>query len=214
MWKPLSIAAVTVLCVCASAQADTVLTAILTNAQEPGNIAPTTSAGAPRTSSGQATFVLNDAMTSMTMTVTVLGIDFGGQSADTNDNLANAHIHASSDPNFTPPTNAGVVWGFFGAPQNDINPNDVVITPLAVGVGGTITGKWDAAEGNGTTLTAQIPNILAGRSYINFHTSQFPGGELRGAIIAIPEPGTVTLLVCGFFGFGAVALRRRQMGAR
>ena len=37
----------------------------------------------------------------------------------------------------------------------------------------------------------QLPNILAGNAYINFHTVQFPGGEIRGALIApIPEPET------------------------
>ena len=30
------------------------------------------------------------------------------------------------------------------------------------------------------TLTAQLPNIRAGRAYINFHTNQFAGGEIRG----------------------------------
>ncbi len=116
-------------------------------------------------------FVLNDAMTSMTMQVTIFNIDFTGtQTADVNDNLTAAHIHAS--PTATT-VNAPVVWGFFGSPFNDNNPNDVVVTPFATGVGGTITGKWDAPEGNGTTLAAQLPNILSGNSYINFHTTQF-----------------------------------------
>jgi len=73
-----------------------------------------------------------------------------------------------------------VVWGFFGAPLNDTTPNDVVNTPFGAGVGGTISGKWDAPEGNATTLAAQLSNILAGRAYINFHTTQFGGGEVRG----------------------------------
>jgi hypothetical protein len=47
-------------------------------------------------------------------------------------------------------------------------------------VGGNFSGKWDAPEGNGTTLAAQLANIRAGRAYINFHTTQFTGGEIRG----------------------------------
>jgi hypothetical protein len=163
--------------------ADTMLFATLTNAQENPPARPTTSTGGFRPQSfGFATFTLNDAMTAMTFTATVFNVDFTGtQTPDINDNLAAAHIHAG--PNVTPTTNGPVVWGFFGAPFNDNNPNDIVNEPFAEGVGGTISGKWDLTEGNNTNLTAQLPNILSGRAYINFHTRQFGGGEVRGAIL-------------------------------
>jgi hypothetical protein len=48
------------------------------------------------------------------------------------------------------------------------------------GVGATLSGKWDALEGNGTTLAAQLANILTRHSYITFHTTQVGGGEIRG----------------------------------
>jgi hypothetical protein len=209
MRTSLAIVASLILLVGLRAHADTTLTATLTNGQEPGTVNPTTTTGAPRASSGTATFVLNDARTAMTMTATVIGIDLTGtQSVDVNDNLAAAHIHASSDPNFTPPQNAGVVWGFFGSPFNDNNPNDQMVMPSPTGVGGTIMGKWDIGEGNNTTLTAQIPNILAGRSYINFHTTQFGGGEIRGAIV--PEPAAIAPLLCGLTALGSRRLRRRR----
>jgi CHRD domain len=60
--------------------------------------------------------------------------------------------------------------------------------PFATGVGGTFTGTWDQTEGNGTTLSDQLNNILTGRSYINFHTTQFGGGEIRGAIVQRSTP--------------------------
>jgi len=193
----------------AAVSAQTVFTANITNNQEPGNIMPTTSSGAPRVSSGTATFTLSPAMDSLSFTATVVGIDFTGAQTPTepNDNLAAAHIHASSDPLFTPPTNAGVVWGFFGAPFNETAPNDQVITLLPAGAGATISGKWDLSEGNNTTLAAQLPNILAGRSYINFHTTQFGGGEIRGAII--PEPSTIALVGIGLVVLGTMARKRR-----
>ena len=122
----------------------------------------------------------------MTFSATIFNIDFtGSQSPDTNDNLTAAHIHAS--PTVTSTTNAGVVWGFFGSPFNDNNPNDVVIQLFPSGVGATISGKWDLNEGNGTTLTAQLPNILSGHAYINFHTRQYGGGEIRGNIIPVSK---------------------------
>jgi len=157
------------------------LSANLTNAQEVPPTTPTTSIGGPRPASfGSASFVLNDVALTMTMTVTVFNIDCTGtQTADANDNLVAAHIHNPGAPG----VNGPVVWGFFGAPFNDNTPNDQVVTPFVTGVGCTITGKWDAPEGNGTTLAAQIANILAGNAYINFHTTQFAGGEIRGQIL-------------------------------
>ena len=189
-----------------SAKADTILTATLTNGAENPPTFPTTVTGALRTSFGFATFDLNNAMTAMTFTATITGIDINGtQSADTNDNLVAAHIHAG--PTVTPTTNGPVVWGFFGSPFNDNNPNDVVITPFASGVGFTISGKWDAPEGNSTTLTAQLSNILSGHAYINFHTTQFGGGEIRGNITSVPEPSTMVLLGLGILAFASFGRR-------
>src|SRR4051794_36552046 len=72
------------------------LSATLTNAQEVPPTTPTTSTGTARPASfGSANFVLNDTTPSMTMIVTVFNIDCTGtQTADTNDNLIAAHIHA------------------------------------------------------------------------------------------------------------------------
>jgi len=184
----------------------TTLIALPDNAHENPPTNPTLQNGDPRPLSfGTATFVLNAAQTSMTMSVTVQNIDFTGtQTTDPNDNLLNAHIHAS--PTVTANTNAPVVWGFFGAPQNDTNPPDVVVTPFTTGVGGTITAKWDQPEGNGTTLTAQIPNILSQHAYINFHTTQFTGGEIRAFLVVVPEPASAVALIGGT---PVVLLRRR-----
>jgi hypothetical protein len=161
---------------------------------------------------GNAIFVLNYAQTAMTFSATIFGIDITGvQSADTNDNLLAAHIHAGP---LLPPGNNPVVWGFFGSPFNDNNPNDVVMTPFSNAVGFTISGKWDAAEGNSTTLSAQLANIFAGRSYINFHTTQFGGGEIRGQLIATPEPSALLLLGTGTVGLFGLIRRKRNTLSR
>src|SRR5215831_21101382 len=169
----------------AAVHASVLLTGALTTSQENPPTNPTTSTGAPRpTPFGTASFFINDAMTSMTFTATIFNIDVTGtQTADVNDNLTAAHIHAPGPPG----TNASVVWGFFGSPFNDNNPNDMTMTPFSTGVGGMFSGKWDLPEGNNTTLTAQLGNILSGNSYINFHTMQNGGGEIRGQILqAVP----------------------------
>jgi hypothetical protein len=184
--------------------------ATLTNEQEVPAATPlTTALGAPRpASSGTASLVLNEEQTALTYSITIQNIDFtGSQTADLNDNLTVAHIHGG--PGVTAGVNGPVLFGFVGSPFNDNNPNDVVVTPFAVGVGGTITGKWDAPEGQNTTLADQIANLLAGHTYLNFHTVQFPGGEVRGQITVVPEPGTALLLA---FGTAMIAGLRRRRG--
>lgn len=173
----------------------TVLTADLTHDQETTQGALTTSNGDPRALSfGHATFILNDAMTELTFTAEIFNIDVTGtQTPDPNDNLVAAHIHAGAPRG----VNAGVRWGFFGTPDNDTNPDDLVVTPFTTGVGGIFSSKWDAPEGNNTTLADQIPNILAGLSYINFHTVQFGGGEIRGQLTLVPDGGMTAFLLGG-----------------
>ena len=149
------------------------------------------------TARGYAAFFLNQEQTALRFIVTVAGLDFTGTQtpADPSDNLVAAHIHAPAARG----ANAGVRFGFFGQPFNDTNPNDVVVIPFPNGVGGTIFSKWDRDEGNNTTLTAQLPNILAGLSYINFHTVRLPGGEVRGQIEENPQ---VTANIHKVFAYG------------
>jgi hypothetical protein len=180
----------------------------LADANENPPTVPTTVGGQPRpASSGTASFFIDAASTFMTFTATIFNIDVtGSQTADVNDNLVAAHIHAG--PLVTPTVNGPVVWGFFGTPFNDNNPNDFSFAPFTSGVGGTFSGKWDLAEGNATTLAAQLPNILAGRAYINFHTTQFTGGEIRGNIVsAVPEPESYALVLAGLAVIAGVARR-------
>lgn len=189
----------------APVNASTIFTANLTHDQEtaPGGLMPlTTSTGDPRPLSfGSAVFELNSAKTQMTMTATIFNIDVTGtQTPDTFDDLVAAHIHAPAPPG----ANAGVRWGFFGTPDNDNNPDNLVVIPFASGVGGVFMSVWDQPEGNaGTTLTTSLPALFGGLAYLNFHTVQFRGGEIRGQLVA-PEPMTISLL-----GLGLLGLARR-----
>lgn len=120
--------------------------------------------------------------TALQFTATVTGIDFTGSqttggASPTNDNLTLAHLHDAPAG-----SNGGVVYGFIGAPLNDLD-GDLIVTPTPGGVGGTVWGEWDAGEGNSTTLTAKIPDLLNDEIYINFHTVEYPGGEIRGQLI-------------------------------
>lgn len=181
----------------------------------PGQESPPTSTpvftmsggGARPESFGNATLVLSADMSQLSMTIMIFNIDVNGTQTpgDANDNLAAAHIHAAAPTG----TNASVVWGFFGTPDNDTTPSDLVVTPFAMGVGGTFTTVWNMNEGNGSnTLTSRLNDIMNGLAYLNFHTAQNGGGEIRGQIV-IPEPSTTALLGVALIG-GAAALWRRR----
>ena len=193
-----------------TADAQWTFVAAMANANEVPPAVPTFSDGSPRPASfGFASFTLSPDQTSLTFVATIHNIDFNGsQTTDPNDNLTNAHIHGSAaEVAATRP----VVWGFYGAPFNDVNSTPAAnCQAMATGVGFTCSATWNMPEGMGTTLTEQIPNIFAGRTYINFHTNQFPGGEIRGALTLTPEPATVVLLASGLAALGVVGLRRRR----
>ena len=54
-----------------------------------------------------------------------------------------------------------------------------------------------------------LAGMLAGESYLNIHSSMFGGGEIRGTLIRVPEPGTLVLLGLAFAGL-AITLRRKK----
>ncbi|MFN0193742.1 MAG: CHRD domain-containing protein [Aestuariivirga sp.] len=137
----------------------TYFTANLTGAQEtPPNAS---------TATGTATGALNLDQTRFTFTVTVTGIDIDGlQTPGTNlDNMSGFHIHRAA---------AGVPGGIVYNPDLD---GEFIENAVA----GTLTSGWDTAEGlSGINLTA----LTSGGTYFNVHTVAFPGGEIRGQILA------------------------------
>ena len=58
--------------------------------------------------------------------------------------------------------------------------------------------------------TALVNGMLAGNSYLNIHTTAFPGGEIRGFLVVTPEPATLALFGSGLGVVGAMVRRRRR----
>jgi hypothetical protein len=91
--------------------------------------------------------------------------------------------------------------------------------PLGVtsGVDDFILDLSSASAYNPAFVTAQgglanaeaafIAGLLSGRTYLNIHTVNFGGGEIRGII---PEPMTISLLLLGLSAAGFLSRRRRR----
>lgn len=77
---------------------------------------------------------------------------------------------------------------------------------------GTFNASFVSANG-GTpedALAALIDGMNTGRAYFNVHSSTFAGGEIRGFLLPVPEPGTALLLG---LGLGGLAGSTRRGGA-
>jgi hypothetical protein len=74
------------------------------------------------------------------------------------------------------------------------------------------TASYNASflTANGGTASGAMNALLAGldegKAYLNVHTSEYPGGEIRGFFV--PEPASGSLLLCGLAALATVRRRR------
>ena len=70
-----------------------------------------------------------------------------------------------------------------GASRRGLNSGVIVGLTVSGGTTGTFSGS-------GTLTAAQITDMLEGVTYLNVHTGNFPGGEVRGQIDSVPGSGS------------------------
>ena len=121
--------------------------------------------------------------------------DFQGLSGGLRDAAGGIHFHLPGTPG-DPFNNSGGIAFFL---NNGADANVSLSTPqIAIGsTSGSLAGTVSFA--NSTDL---IDDLLAGELYLNIHSETFPGGELRGTLVPIPEPTAAALALVGLALFG------------
>jgi len=135
--------------------------------------------GGGRQGSGSGTLTFDTSLNALTFN----NIPWSGLSADS----TLSHIHGPALPG----ASTGVLY--------DLTPTYTQVGP---GIrSGTFSGTLSLVDGTGNfTIAQQVLQLEGGQWYLNIHSAAFGGGEIRGQIIAVPEPSILALLGLGAGG--------------
>src|SRR5712692_8897190 len=123
-----------------------------------------------------------------------------------------AHIHCCLPFPFDP-INVGVattVPAFPGFPLG-VTSGDYFSAVLSLTDPGSYNPAFVTLEGGiAGAEAALVAGIEDRETYLNIHTTLFPGGEIRGFLVAVAEPSTFLLLSTGLAGLAGLTWRRRR----
>ena len=178
------------------------LSAILSPANE---VPPTASTG-----SGTAILDLNLAAHTLRVQIAFSGLVPTAPPGATAGTTA-AHIHCCLPSSFATGVNAGVATT---TPTFANFPLGVLAGTYDNTLNLTLASSYNPAfvtlvGGLANAETSLVNGLLGGLTYLNVHTSAFPGGEIRGFVVQVPEPETYALLLAGLAIIG-IAMRKRR----
>ncbi len=148
---------------------------------------------------GSATVTYDDAAHSLSINLLFSGLT-GTTTA--------SHIHAATTVALTGTTGVATTTPTFAGFPLGVTSGTYVST-LDLTQASSYNPAYITGNG-GTASTAEVAlasAMAAGKSYLNIHTTTFNGGEIRGFLVAVPEP-TETCAAVGA-ALGAFALYRR-----
>jgi hypothetical protein len=112
-----------------------------------------------------------------------------------------SHIHAATASPGTGTAGVATTTPYFAGFPIGVTSGSYSNT-LDLTLSSSYNPSYITANG-GTTASAEaalVAAMAADEAYLNIHTSTFPGGEIRGFLVLVPEPSTAALL-----GVGALA---------